>query len=182
LSKQASNLTSHIVGGFLKVAIILGTSKSDGNTKQLVDAFVNKIDSKVFDLTELNISFFDYVHENKLDDFLPLIHELITYDHIVFATPVYWYSMSAQLKVFFDRLSDLLTIEKGLGRQLKGKSISVLATGFDLNYPKCFVQPFEMTAKYMELFFKGCEYLSVQSEVNYDLLAKVAENAVARLR
>jgi len=163
----------------VEVAIVLGTSKSDGNTKQLVDTVVNKIDSKIFDLAELNISFFDYTHQNKSDDFLPLILELLTYEHIVFATPVYWYSMSAQLKVFFDRLSDLLTIEKDLGRQLKGKSISLLATGFDLNCPECFVQPFELTAEYLELNFKGCEYLSVQSEVDYDLLAKVAENAVA---
>jgi multimeric flavodoxin WrbA len=163
----------------VKVAVVLGTSKSDGNTRLLVDAFVEKTDSKVFDLEKFKISFFDYSHKNKSDDFLPLIHELISYDHIVFATPVYWYSMSAQLKVFFDRLSDLLTIEKGLGRKLKGKSISILSTGFDVNCPECFVQPFEMTANYMNLNFKGSEYVSVQSEINSDALIKAAERAVA---
>ena len=163
----------------MKVAVIMGTSKSDGNTRHLVDAFVKKTDSKVFDLAKCNISFFDYLHENKSDDFLPLIRELISYDHIVFATPVYWYSMSAQLKVFFDRLSDLLTIEKDLGRDLKGKSISILSTGFDLSCPECFIQPFEMTANYMGLNFKGFEYVSVQSEINSGALIKAAERAVA---
>lgn len=162
----------------MKIAVIIGTSKADGNTRQLVDAFVKQTDSNIFDLAMYNISFFDYLHENKSDDFLPLLREVASCDHIVFATPVYWYSMSAQLKVFFDRLSDLLTIEKGLGRDLKGKSISILSTGFDVNCPECFIQPFELTANYLGLNFKGCEYVSVQSEINFDALIKAAKRAV----
>jgi multimeric flavodoxin WrbA len=166
----------------VEVAVVLGTSKLDGNTRLLVDAFVEKTDSKIFDLARYQISFFDYSHQNRTDNFLPLIHELISYDHIVFASPVYWYSMSAQLKIFFDRLSDLLTIEKDLGRKLKGKSISILSTGFDLNCPDCFIQPFEMTAKYMNLNFKGAEYVSVQSEIDSNAFIKAAERAVARVK
>ncbi|MCP4458779.1 MAG: NAD(P)H-dependent oxidoreductase [Cytophagales bacterium] len=37
------------------------------------------------------------------------------------ATPVYWYSMSGIMKVFLDRIYDVLTIEKELGRKLHGK-------------------------------------------------------------
>lgn len=162
----------------MNVAVVLGTSKSDGNTRILVDAFIEKSDADVFDLSLFKISFFDYLHKNYSDDFISLIHKLITYDHIVFATPVYWYSMSAQLKVFFDRLSDLLTIEKELGRKLKGKSISILSTGYDLDCPNCFIQPFELTANYMDLAFKGCEYVSIQSEVNSMSIAKAADRAV----
>ena len=162
----------------MNVAVILGTSKSDGNTRILVDKFIEKSGADIFDLSLLKISFFDYLHKNSSDDFLSLIHKLITYDHIVFATPVYWYSMSAQLKVFFDRLSDLLTIEKGLGRQLKGKSISVLSTGYDSDCPSCFIQPFELTANYMDLTFKGCEYVSIQSEVDSHSITKAADSAM----
>ncbi len=86
--------------------------------------------------------------------------------------------MSAQLKVFFDRLSDLLTIEKGLGCKLKGKSISVLSTGYNLKLPDCFVEPFELTAKYMQLEFKGCEYLAIQTESD---LGKVSDSAAQAL-
>ncbi len=100
----------------MNIAVILGTSKSDGNTRNLVESFVDLSGAKLFDLSEFDISFYDYEHENRNDDFLPIVHELVGFDHIVFASPVYWYSMSAQLKVFFDRLSDLITIEKGLGR------------------------------------------------------------------
>ncbi|EGR3456828.1 TPA: NAD(P)H-dependent oxidoreductase [Vibrio parahaemolyticus] len=162
----------------MNIAVILGTSKSDGNTRKLADSFVEQSGAKLFDLSNFNVSFYDYSHENKNDDFLPIIHELLSFDHLVFASPVYWYSMSAQLKVFFDRLSDLLTIEKELGRRLKGKSISVLSTGYNSELPDCFVQPFELTAKYMQLEFKGCEYLAIQTESDLGKVTVSAAQAI----
>ncbi|EGR0247583.1 NAD(P)H-dependent oxidoreductase [Vibrio parahaemolyticus] len=162
----------------MNIAVILGTSKLDGNTRTLVESFVEQSGAKLFDLSDFNISFYDYEHENRNDDFLPIINELAVFDHIVFASPVYWYSMSAQLKVFFDRLSDLLTIEKGLGRKLKGKSISVLSTGYNPDLPACFVQPFELTAKYMQLEFKGCEYLAIQTESDLGKVTSSAAQAI----
>ncbi|HHF3044372.1 TPA: flavodoxin family protein [Vibrio diabolicus] len=162
----------------MNIAVILGTSKSDGNTRKLADSFVEQSGAKLFDLSNFNVSFYDYSHENENDDFLPIIHELLSFDHLVFASPVYWYSMSAQLKVFFDRLSDLLTIEKELGRRLKGKSISVLSTGYNLELPDCFVQPFELTAKYMQLEFKGCEYLAIQTESDLGKVTVSAAQAI----
>ena len=162
----------------MNIAVILGTSNSDGNTRKLADSFVEQSGAKLFDLSNFNVSFYDYSHENKNDDFLPIIHELLSFDHLVFVSPVYWYSMSAQLKVFFARLSDLLTIEKELGRRLKGKSISVLSTGYNLELPDCFVQPFELTAKYMQLEFKGCEYLAVQTESDLGKVTVIAAQAI----
>ncbi|MCW8349379.1 NAD(P)H-dependent oxidoreductase [Vibrio sp. ZSDZ65] len=162
----------------MNIAVILGSSKFDGNTRKLVESFVVQSGAKLFDLSDFRISFYDYEHENRSDDFLPLIQDLIRFDHIVFASPVYWYSMSAQLKVFFDRLSDLVTIEKDLGRQLKGKSISVLSTGYNQELPDCFVQPFKLTANYMQFEFKGCEYLAVQNESDLSKVNKCAAQAV----
>ncbi|HHY0612095.1 TPA: flavodoxin family protein [Vibrio parahaemolyticus] len=162
----------------MNIAVILGTSKSDGNTRKLADSFVEQSGAKLFDLSNFNVSFYDYSHENKNDDFLPIIHELLSFDHLVFASPVYWYSMSAQLKVFFDRLSDLLTIEKELGRRLMGKSVSVLSTGYNWELPDCFVQPFELTAKYMQLEFKGCEYLAIQTESDLGKVTVSAAQAI----
>ncbi|MDA5312487.1 flavodoxin family protein, partial [Vibrio cholerae] len=80
------------------------------------EVFQASTDTTLFDLSDYAISFYDYEHMNRNDDFIHLINKLAEFDHLVFASPVYWYSMSAQLKVFFDRLSDLLTIEKELGR------------------------------------------------------------------
>ncbi|WP_341663243.1 NAD(P)H-dependent oxidoreductase [Vibrio sp.] len=150
----------------MKIAVVLGTSKADGNTLYLVNQFVELTQAEVFDLADYKISYYDYFHENRNDDFIPLIRMLKNYDHIVFASPVYWYSMSAQLKVFFDRLSDLLTIEKSLGRKLQGKEISVLSTGHEQELPDCFIEPFELTAEYMQFVFRGFGYLPVNKENN----------------
>lgn len=165
----------------MKIVVILASSRADGHTRKLADSFIEQTGAKLLVLPNFNIDFYDYQHQNKNDDFLPLIHELSTFEHIVFASPVYWYSMSAQLKVFFDRLSDLLTSEKELGRRLKGKSISVLATGYNLALPECFVQPFELTAKYLALKFKGCEYLAIQTEEDLNKVAIVAKQAIENI-
>ncbi|MBF9000343.1 flavodoxin family protein [Vibrio nitrifigilis] len=165
----------------MKVAVVLGTSKQDGNTRKLVDEFVQLSGATLLDLTDFDISFYDYLHENRDDHFIPLIKTLTDYEHIVFASPVYWYSMSAQLKVFFDRLSDLLTIEKALGRELKGKSMSVLSTGYNQEVPSCFIEPFQLTAEYLHLTFKGCEYLAIRDNADLARLPVVATKALQNL-
>ncbi|HGS4449180.1 TPA: flavodoxin family protein, partial [Vibrio cholerae] len=121
---------------------------------------------------------YDYEHMNRNDDFIHLINKLVEFDHLVFASPVYWYSMSAQLKVFFDRLSDLLTLEKELGRCLKGKSVSVISTGFNKACPSCFSEPFQLTADYLGLVYKGCTYVSVQSEDDLSKLKETTRQAL----
>ncbi|WP_417437869.1 flavodoxin family protein [Idiomarina sp.] len=166
----------------MKIAVILGTSRSDGNTRYMAEEFVAQTNAVFFDLADYDISVFDYMHENKNDDFLSLISELIEFDHLVFASPVYWYSMSAQMKTFFDRFSDLITIEKELGRKLKDKSISVISTGFDSEFPECFIKPFELTASYMQLAYKGCGYVSIQSESDLTRVTERVAQAVNKLK
>lgn len=138
-----------------KIAVILGSARSDGNTRKLVDQLSFKKNTKVFDLNQYNISYFDYHHLNEKDDFIPLIEELLSFDTYLFATPVYWYTMSAPMKTFFDRLTDLLTIRKDLGRQLKGKSMAVLACSSDATeYPE-FWSPFTRSAEYLHMHYLG---------------------------
>jgi len=157
--------------------VVLGTSKSDGNTDKLVQQFVELSGATLFDLSDYKISFYDYSHQNRTDDYILLIKKLIEFEHIVFASPVYWYCMSAQMKVFFDRLSDLLTIEKTLGRRLKGKSMSVFSTGYNSDCPECFIKPFELTAAYLQMHYKGVTYASIQNETDLNNLHDIAVKA-----
>jgi len=166
----------------MKIAIILGTSRHDSNTRAFVDEFITRSGATLFDLSNYDISFYDYEHKNSHDDFLPIIGELTSFDHIVFASPLYWYSVSAQLKVFIDRLSDLLTIEKDLGRQLKGKSLSLLSTGHDEECPECFITPIEETVKYMHIEFTGCDYVSINSKADLVKLANAADIAFKQIQ
>ncbi|MEZ4804274.1 MAG: NAD(P)H-dependent oxidoreductase [Bacteroidia bacterium] len=69
--------------------------------------------------------------------------------------PVYWYAMSGIMKVFFDRLSDLLTIEKDLGRQLRGKNMAVVSVSNGNNLGDAFWLPFKSTAEYLGMHYIG---------------------------
>ncbi len=144
----------------MATAIVLGTSRPNGNTHKLVNLYQQYETADVFNLSDLSISTFDYDHNNKHDDFLALAKQLLDYEHLIFATPMYWYAMSGQMKVFLDRLSDLLTIEKELGRSLRGKTCSVLATGVDKQPPECFEQPFKLTATYLGMTYQQMLYCS----------------------
>ena len=144
----------------MKTAIVFSSSRAEGDTRQIVQYLLDHSTATFFDLSEYYISFYDYNHLNRDDDFLPLMSELIEFEHIVFATPMYWYSMCAQMKVFVDRLSDLLIVDRPSGRQLNGKTCSLVCTGYDLFAPDCLWQPFDLTSKYLHMQYKGMLYCS----------------------
>ena len=56
------------------------------------------------------------------DDTNPTIDKLVLADVIIFATPVYWWGMSAQLKLIIDKCYCK-------GQYLKGKKVGVLIVG-----------------------------------------------------
>lgn len=97
---------------------------------------------------------------------MPLAKRIIeNYDTIIFATPIYWYAMSAIMKTFFDRLSDLIRIEKGIGRKLRGKSLAMVScSGHDDRAPG-FPEPFKLTADYLGMNYLGDIHTWVEDEV-----------------
>ena len=139
-----------------KTIVILGSSRSDGDTAAVVKQLQGIITCDMVDLNNYQISYYDYEHANKGDDFLPLIKRIIDeYQNIIFATPVYWYTMSGIMKVFIDRISDLLTIEKELGRQLRGKNFGVLSCCLNGTVDQEFWHPFVKTADYLGMNYIG---------------------------
>lgn len=135
--------------------IILGSSNSKGETFKIVEFLNNKTNFPIIDLKTKNIGEFDYEFKNSNDDFLPLMKNIVTnYELIIFATPVYWYSMSGILKTFFDRISDCLKTEKDLGRKLRGMEMAVISCGSDQILKEGFHMPFKESAKYL-----GMNYL-----------------------
>ncbi len=100
---------------------ILGSARSDGHTAALLKRLIDGSDCEVIDLNLANISCFRY-DQNYADDdeFLALVERMIAAPIVIFATPVYWYSFSAVMKNFIDRLSDLLMSQKAVGRRLRG--------------------------------------------------------------
>ena len=135
--------------------IIQASSNPVGNTHKIIQVLNKNNNFDVIDLATKKINHFDYNFENANDDFLPIIKKIIKqYDTVIFATPVYWYSMSGILKVFFDRFSDLLINQKELGRQLRGKKMAILSNSKKDDLKNGFTMPFIETSKYL-----GTQYL-----------------------
>jgi len=136
--------------------VILGSSRKDGDTKKIVDQLIGFSKWDLIDLNDYNIGHYDYEHKNLDDDYLSLMQGIIrNYDVLIFATPVYWYSMSGIMKVFFDRITDLLDVEKDLGRKLRGKSMAALSCSVGDNLGESFWLPFKETAKYLGMDYLG---------------------------
>jgi multimeric flavodoxin WrbA len=139
-----------------KGIIIQASSKSNGNTSKIVSYLQEQTHFNVIDLKEKNIGHFDYDFNNKADDFNALFKQIVEkYDTIIFATPVYWYSMSGLLKVFFDRISDFLIKEKEFGRLLRGKEMAVLSCSNDNKIINGFENPFKESANYLGMHYNG---------------------------
>ena len=107
-------------------------------------------------MLDYTIGPFDYEFKNSNDDFLPLMEKVISqYDTIVFATPVYWYNMSGTMKIFFDRLSDLLHYKKDLGRQLRGKKMAMISNSGENDLKNGYTMPFQESANYLGMHYLG---------------------------
>ncbi len=165
----------------MKTVVIVGSSRKDGDTKQKVNRLVQNTTWDIVDLNNYNISYYDYSHSNKTDDYIDLMRHIInTYDVFVFATPVYWYSMSGIMKVFFDRITDLLTIEKAVGRQLRKKKMAVLSCSGGGNLGDAFWLPFSESANYLGMEYLGNlhTYAGKDDDIEIDGFVKALEEKI----
>jgi multimeric flavodoxin WrbA len=143
--------------------VILGTARSESNTRELVARVLADLPHTLIDLAQHSIAPYNYNQDyTDSDAFLPIANQMLAHQSIVFATPVYWYSMSGELKHFFDRLTDLTGTHKALGRLLVNKKIYLLASGSDSELPLGFEVPFQRTAQYFHMRFTSTFYQSTQ--------------------
>ncbi|HEY5462933.1 MAG TPA: NAD(P)H-dependent oxidoreductase [Hanamia sp.] len=145
--------------------IISGSARGESDTKLYLDLIFNSSNKRVINLLDFNICHYNYdAKYPTTDEFDKLINEMLKHDTIIFATPVYWYSMSGHMKILFDRFTDLVTIKKEVGRKLKGKSILLFAVGADPEIPEGFEIPFKLTAQYLDMKYKGYIYFNTQKD------------------
>ncbi len=144
--------------------VVLGSSRRMGDTQAFVENVLAGTDYHLADLLDFSVAPYNYEHTYPAEDtFSALSKQVLAHQTLVLATPVYWYSMSGLMKNFFDRLTDLTTFQKHLGRQLKGKNIFLLAVGTDAALPHGFLVPFESSCHYLDMEFKGFLYRSTQN-------------------
>jgi len=135
--------------------LLQASARPDGDTYHVAKKLAAQLNAEHLDLLDFTIAPFNYKqHYPEGDDFIRLIEDhVLCHDQIIFASPVYWYSMSGPLKIFFDRLSDLLKSRKELGRQLRGKRFSVLSVCNDETYYPSFFTAFRLSADYLGMAY-----------------------------
>lgn len=150
-------------------ALVIGTSRGDGNTWRLLRGANARLELPIFDVASLRISYFDYDGRNLDDDFIPTMEKLAEFQTIGLVSPVYWYSVSAQMKTFIDRISDLLGPRKDLGRRLRGKRLFLMANGSsEESIPTCMEQMIQQTAEYLGMQYDGAHYSRVENDLVID--------------
>ncbi len=121
-----------------KVLIFNGSPRRNGNTSTLIKECVRAIkdsgkEAEIFFLNDMNIKpcqFCDWCIDNNAlscveeDDMHELYPKLLESDVIIFAAPIFWFTISAQMKLFMDRLYALHA--KGGKFQLSPKKIGTM--------------------------------------------------------
>ncbi len=172
----------------MKVLALLGSPRKKGNTDLLLDAYLKGIEasgkgaevSKVY-LHEKNIrncAACDACHVVNIgkcviqDDMQALYPEFIEADVVIYATPVYWWSVSSQLKSFMDRCYALGSVEDSFAGK---KAVLLLTYGGELpnKGPEIVRVCFEEICDYKEM-----DLIDVYG-VCTDEYMPVAENAAA---
>ena len=146
----------------MSVVAVLGSARSDGHAARLLNAVLAGRPVRRFDLGALHVRDYAYGRPADGDDFLAIAGAIAESEAVLFATPVYWYAMSGVLKRFFDRMTDLVTVQKPLGRRLAGRSVWVAACGSDPALPNGFEVPFQATAAYFGMSYNGALYVPMR--------------------
>ncbi len=139
---------------------LFASARRKGNTGRLMDRIADELQIQVVDLSKKTISAFDYQHRNRSDDFESLMNHVLTFEQIIFASPVYWYSVAPPMKIFLDRISDLLELPDLMeqGRKLRGKTSYVICTSVYDEVPAPFLGAFQETFSYLGMQYGGCAH------------------------
>ena len=122
-----------------KVLILNGSPRKNGNCSFLIQALTEGVNEnggifEIINLQELKIApcnACDACRKNKTkscnieDDMIPLYSKIAQADAIIFASPTYWFNISAQTKLFIDRL---YAVENEKVYALTGKKIGIILT------------------------------------------------------
>lgn len=160
----------------MKIVIINGSARK-GNTLAAINAFGKGAEEK----NEIEILAADKLqiapckgcgvcqcHKGCVDkdDTNPVINKIVAADIILFATPVYWWGISAQLKMVIDKCYCR-------GMQLKGKKTGLIVVGgspLDNVQYELIRRQFDCMAEYLswEMLFQKSYYANAKDDLSKD--------------
>lgn len=125
---------NHLPG---KVLFINANSHHHSNTARVGQQILAGVDYQTINLVDYHIApFGQSIPDDQLQD---VFSQMKQADTIIIGTPVYWFSMSALLKILIERLS-----EDTKPSELEGKNIGVFVQGAD---PSKIIAPTEYIIK-----------------------------------
>jgi multimeric flavodoxin WrbA len=157
-----------------KILVISGSPKKDGNTAALISWFAEGACSKnatieIVQSSSLKNKSHGCISCRKCqtiesyecvinDDIKPVLKKMTEADVIVMATPLYFFSASAQLKLVFDRMFCLYKWDNAAGTMktvLADKTLVLLASAYEDVGLEALAMPFKLTAEYSKMKFES---------------------------
>ncbi|MDT3959144.1 flavodoxin family protein [Staphylococcus kloosii] len=143
------------------ITVLFGGSRPEGNTAQLARFALEGHDYEWIDLTQYQFNpVRDMRHEEGSidsyeDDYQTIIDRVLASDTVIFASPVYWYSVSASMKAFIDHWSETLVDKRysDFKEQMATKDFRLILVGGD--FPKVKAKPCISQMKYALEFLGG---------------------------
>jgi len=173
-----------------KILILSASPKKDGNTATLVNWFKQGASCKGASIEIIQTAFLKHKaagctscrmcqqsdkYECVIDDEIkPILAKMAQADVIVMATPLYFFAVSAQLKIVFDRMFSLYKWDNVAGTMqtiLKGKTLVLIASAFEDVGLDVLEKPFSLTACYTGMEFKS--FLVPNAGVSGDINSKI---------
>lgn len=116
------------------------------------------------------------------DEATPILAKMAEADVIVMATPLYFFSASAQLKLIMDRMFSLYKWDNSANSMttpLKGKTLILLASAYEDIGLDALEKPFALTADYTSMTFKSLLVANAGESGEMLKLTGIREKAVA---
>jgi multimeric flavodoxin WrbA len=132
----------------MKITTLLGSARKKGNTSTVLGWVEDELKSLGHDVDRI------YLHNKSIagclgcskcrekpneigcvqkDDAIEIMEQMIISDVVLYASPIYFWSFSAQMKALIDRTYSLVANygEPGHTSLMRGKRLSLLVTGAD---------------------------------------------------
>ena len=155
-------------GVYIKVLGLVGSPNPEGNTAKLVKEILTGTsdrgaETRLYNLAALDIKACDACYRCQADgkcaiedDMQQLYEEILASDALVLGTPVYMWQMTAQTKLFVDRL--MAFVNPDFSSRIGGEKKLILAFTQGNSNPGSFKSYFEYTAGLF--YFLGFDVLN----------------------
>ena len=118
-----------------KIVVITGSPRKNGNSFQMTEAFIKRAEELGHSIIRFDAAFLNLggCHACETcyskgractfdDDFNKIAPAILEADAVLWSTPVYWYSIPAQIKCVLDKLFSLVVG----GKEVAGKEYGVI--------------------------------------------------------